>query len=155
METFTYLNIVILATFTWYTFDINGHQKAVSSMSVGIVLIMLLFVIAYHVYRFSNIQQLNKLHQSVFCKTLSEKLYTNYKVEEAPEAPADKNTNELLRAIDHNLQEETTHSVLDTLELQDCSHPQHSTSEDARSSTPNPTTNTEVSKCSKALTEMP
>ena len=62
METFTYLNIVILATFTWYTFDAKGNQQAVAHTSVGIVFIMLLFVIAYHVYRYSNIPQFNKLH---------------------------------------------------------------------------------------------
>ena len=156
METFVYLNIVVFATFTWYTFDTNRNQSAVAHTSVGIVFIMLIFVIAYHVYRYSNIQPFNKLHQSLFCKKLSKKLYS--KAERNQETPADKNTQELFEALDRNLQDETTYSVLDILESQNHGHHQHGISKESSSLIPNLDSGTEVtsvaSNSSKGSTEV-
>ena len=126
METLVYLNIVIFATFTWYTFDTNRNQSAVAHTSVGIVFIMLVFVIAYHVYRYLNIQPFSRLRQSVFCKKLSKKLHSS--TEKNQEALADKNTQELFDAIDRDPQDEATHTFLDILESQNRGHQETSSS---------------------------
>jgi predicted outer membrane repeat protein len=147
METFTYLNIGIFATFTWYTFDTNRNQSPVAHTSVGIVFIMLVFVIAYHVYRYLNIQPFNKVRQSVFCKKLSKKLYS--KAEKNQETLADKNTQELFDAIDRDPQEEATHTFLDILESQTHGH------QETSSSISNLSSGTEVtSKKSKGSTKV-
>lgn len=157
METFTYLNIVVFATFTWYTFDTNRNQTAVAHTSVGVVFVMLVFVIAYHVYRYSNIRPLNKLHQSVFCKKLSKMLHA--KAERYQEALADKNTQELFEAIDNNPRDETTYTFLDFLESQNHDHNQHSTwsTKETSSLTPNFNNDTDIttvsSNTSKGSTE--
>lgn len=151
METFTYFNIVVFATFTWYTFDTSRNQNAVAHTSVGIVFIMLVFVIAYHVYRYLNIQPFNKLRQSVLCVELSKKLYT--KAERNQDT--DKNTNELFEAIDRNPQDETTYSFLDNLESQDHGHHQHSISREFSRSLNSGTEVTSVaSNGSKGSTEV-
>ena len=156
METFTYLNIVIFATFTWYTFDTNTNQTAVAYTSVGITFILLLFVVVYHVYRYTNIKPFNELRQSVFCRKVSKKLYT--KPDSTQETLADKNTHELLEALDHNLQEETTYSVLN-IEESGNDGSQDSTSGEASSSIPNSSNKTEVtgmtSNSSKGSFEIP
>ena len=126
METLVYLNIVIFATFTWYTFDTNRNQSAVAHTSVGIVFIMLVFVIAYHVYRYLNIQPFSKLRQSVFCKKLSKKLHPS--TEKNQGALEDKNTQELFDAIDRDPQDEATHTFLDILESQNRGHQETSSS---------------------------
>ena len=157
METFIYLNIVIFATFTWYTFDTNRNQSAVAHTSVGIVFILLVFVIAYHVYRYSNIRPFNKLRQSAFCKKLSKMLYT--KAKRSQETLADKNTQELFEAIDNNPRDETTYTFLDLLESQNRDHDHHGTqsSNETSSSIPNLNNDTEVtnvaSNSSKGSTE--
>ena len=156
METFTYINIVFFATFTWYTFDTNGNQSAVAHTSVGIMFIMLLVVITYHVYRYANIKPFNRLRQSVFCKNLSKRLHTK---ENTQETLADRDTQELLEVIDRNLKEGTTHTVLDITKSENhdvfCHH-STSTSEEASTFVPsNASSATRGSSSSKGSTEFP
>ena len=156
---FTYFNIIFFATFTWYTFDTNRNQSAVAHTSVGIMFIMLLLVIVYHVYRYINIKPFKKLRQTAFCKKLSKKLLTKQVLERSINV-AERNTQDLLEAIDLNIQEgATTYSVLDIIvdimASQDHGYYQ-STSVEALSSTSNSSDNTEVTSMTVSKsTEIP
>ena len=60
MESFVYFNIVSFTVFTWYTFDDSGSrykgilQIVVAYISVGAIVILLLFVLAFHAYRYCS-----------------------------------------------------------------------------------------------------
>ena len=152
MEMFTYFNIIFFATFTWYTFDTNRNQSAVAHTSVGIMFIMLLLVIVYHVYRYINIKPFKKLRQTAFCKKLSKKLLTKQVLEHSMNV-AERSTQDLLEAIDLNIQEgATTYSVVDIMASQDHGYYQ-STSVEATS---NSSDNTEVTSMTVSKsTEIP
>lgn len=49
METVTYLNVIGVSIYTWYTIDnSNRHQTTVTNISVGITFAQLLLVLCYH-----------------------------------------------------------------------------------------------------------
>ena len=64
MESFVHFNIITFTLFTWYTFDdsqnrsISGNkeilQQCVAYISVGTILVLLLLIIGFHVYRYGS-----------------------------------------------------------------------------------------------------
>jgi hypothetical protein len=58
METITYFNIIAFSVFTAYTMESSGNQVAVAIVSTSVTLIMLIAVIAYHVYTYTCIGRL-------------------------------------------------------------------------------------------------
>ena len=60
IESTIYLNILVLATFSWYTVDSSGYENlhvATIYISTLIVFAQLVFVIIYHSYRYTKLQQ--------------------------------------------------------------------------------------------------
>ena len=56
LETFFYLNILFLLTFTWYSLDKpNYNQEAAAYTSVIIAFIVLVLIILYHVYTYTTV----------------------------------------------------------------------------------------------------
>ena len=57
LETFFYLNILSFATFTWYSLDkpASTNQEAAAYTSITLTLLVLLFIILYHVYIYSTV----------------------------------------------------------------------------------------------------
>ena len=53
METIIYFNIIAFTAFTAYTLESNGNQVAVATVSTSVTPIMLIAVIAYHVYTYT------------------------------------------------------------------------------------------------------
>ena len=100
METFTYFNIITLSIFTWYTFDTDNSQAAVTNISVGITFIQLILVISYHVYNYTNHKVFSKIQEIAICKKLKQRKQKRIN----HEPPPDNNIHrfhELLDMIDH------------------------------------------------------
>ena len=56
LETFFYLNILFLVTFTWYSLDkVKSNQEVAAYISVSITFIVLLLIILYHVYMYTPV----------------------------------------------------------------------------------------------------
>ena len=77
MESFVYFNIAVFAVFTMFTFNnnsINGSkdtiQKIVSNISIGSTLLLILFVIVFHVYRYGNAKVYTFVGSTNLCKLL-------------------------------------------------------------------------------------
>ena len=58
METIAYFNIIAFTAFTAYTLESNGNQMAVAIVSTSVTLLMLIAVIAYHVYTYTCVGRL-------------------------------------------------------------------------------------------------
>ena len=56
MDSFMCFNIIIPAIFTLHSFNNTSIQTKVMDMSVGITVILLCFIIAFHVYRYGNVK---------------------------------------------------------------------------------------------------
>ena len=57
MESFTYFNIAIFSIVTWYTFEDEKKEKGADTfaiISTSTMFVLLLIVISYHIYRYSN-----------------------------------------------------------------------------------------------------
>ena len=102
METLTYFNIMVLATFTWYTIDANTNQAAVTNISVGITFIQLIVVILYHTCKHTNQKLFAMIQGSVICIKMKERLKQK-RVNNHKPVPDDKDIHlfhELLDMID-------------------------------------------------------
>ena len=57
LETFIYLNILLFATFTWYSLNnpSNSNQKIAAYTSVILTFVVLLLIILYHVYTYTTV----------------------------------------------------------------------------------------------------
>ena len=58
METVTFFNIIAFSIFTSYTLESDGSQPAVAVVSASITLIMLIAIIAYHIYTYTCVGRL-------------------------------------------------------------------------------------------------
>ena len=98
LETSCYLNVLLLATFTWYTLDnSDSNQEAVAYTSVIITVIVLLFIILYHVYTYTAVFSMIKKTK------LGRRLFTDTKLKRHWSPPPDDDIhqfNELLDMID-------------------------------------------------------
>jgi hypothetical protein len=54
-ETIVHFNLLALSALTWYNLDANKSQDAVAYISVVIIFILLMAVIAVHVYKYTNL----------------------------------------------------------------------------------------------------
>ena len=55
IETITYFNLIAFAACTWYNFDTAKNQTVIAYTSVMITLLLLLSVIIFHVYKYTNL----------------------------------------------------------------------------------------------------
>ena len=88
METAIYFNLVIFATFSWYSLDFGGNQVAVAYISVMIIFALLLVVIVFHVLRFTSLNKLSfrqKFFQWITTKLTKEKPTQEEVVENEPD----------------------------------------------------------------------
>ena len=78
MESFVYFNITILAAFTMFTFISSSMgdgskerlQRVVANLSIGSVLLLILLVIVYHVYRYGNAKVYTLVQSTCLCRLL-------------------------------------------------------------------------------------
>ena len=68
LETFFYLNILLFIMFTWYCLDECRNKKAAAYTSVIITFIVLLLIILYHIYTYTN--ALSKIKETKSVKML-------------------------------------------------------------------------------------
>jgi predicted outer membrane repeat protein len=101
MEILTIFNIITLSIFTWYTFDADTNQMAITNASVGIALIQLTIIVSYHIYKHMNQKIFATIQESSTCfkmkKMIAQKEQdrNNYKLSSA-------NENILLDMIDRS-----------------------------------------------------
>ena len=110
LETFFFLNILLLAIFTSYCLnDPNSNQEAAAYTSVIISFIVLLFIILYHVYMYTTVFSKFNVKTATFGKMI-DRLFTDADPKPKPERswgplPDDDihRFNELLDTIDHTI----------------------------------------------------
>ena len=69
LETFFYLNILFLATFTWYSLDNpKSNKEAAAYISVTITFPVLLVILLYHVYTYTSL--FSKVKETKFYRVL-------------------------------------------------------------------------------------
>ena len=104
MESFVYFNIATFTSFTWYTFDDSGSkskeifQAVVAYLSVGSILILLLFVIIFHVYRYGNAKIYSFGQSTKIGKKMKKRMSHNQ--DEVRWIPTDSNVYNLFDVID-------------------------------------------------------
>ena len=70
LETFFYLNILFLATFTWYSLDNpKSNKEAAAYISVTITFPVLLVILLYHVYAYTS--RFSKVKETKFYRFLT------------------------------------------------------------------------------------
>ena len=80
MESFIFFNITSFSVFTWYTFDDpdNEHkgilQTVVAYISVGTVVLLCMFVLVFHVYRYCSTKLYTLGDNTNFSKKLKSRL---------------------------------------------------------------------------------
>ena len=78
MEIFVYLNIMIFAVFTMFTFisssvgdgSKESLQRIIANISIGSILLLILFVITFHVYRYGYERVYSLLERTCLCRVL-------------------------------------------------------------------------------------
>ena len=126
METFTYFNIIALSIFTWYTFDTDKNQVAITNISIGIIFTQLLVVICYHTLKCTNHDMFSRIQETAVCKRLKDKFKSTQQNRYTYQPLPDDDIHELLNATDcpantndcnvpqvHPKPVEPTHSVLE------------------------------------------
>ena len=93
LETIMYFNLTTFAALTWFYIDEEDSKAAIATTSVSITFILLMIVIAFHVYKYSCIRNIIK-NKEVF-KTIKAKIPGNKKkqadvrsVDNVPPPPA-------------------------------------------------------------------
>ena len=71
MDTFMCFNIVIPAMFTLHTFTDQNLQSKVINISVGITIILLCFIIAFHVYRYGSVKLYTYCQNTKLCEYMT------------------------------------------------------------------------------------
>ena len=100
METFTYFNIIALSIFTWYTFDTDKNQVAVTNISIGIIFTQLLVVICYHILKCTNHDMFSRIQETAVCKRLKDKFKSTQQNRYTYQPLPDDDIHELLNATD-------------------------------------------------------
>ena len=77
IETVIYFNVLAFATFTWYNFDTGKNQTDVAHTSVMITFSLLLAVIIFHVYKYTNLHSV--IYDSKYFKQMRAKVQVNKK----------------------------------------------------------------------------
>ena len=73
-------NIIIPAIFTLHSFNNTSIQTKMIDMSVGITVILLCFIIAFHVYRYCNVKLYTFSQNIKVCESMIKWLYIIYSV---------------------------------------------------------------------------
>ena len=104
MESFSHLNIAIFAIITWCTLDESSNryketvQRITSYVSVGMMSILLLLTIAYHIFRYASLRVYTVCQNSNFGKKMRHHL--EYRIQEQDHCRFDMNSYNLLDFID-------------------------------------------------------
>ena len=77
IETVMYFNILAIAAFTWYTLDTGKSQAAIAYVSVIITYVLLLAVIAFHVYKYTGLYAI--IQKSQIYKQMEAKMHETKK----------------------------------------------------------------------------
>jgi hypothetical protein len=87
LETIMYFNILAFSAFTWYTLDSDKSPAAVACTSVMITFLLLLSVIAFHVYKYTSLGSIIKRNQAfkwMLARFRMKKVQDSSKGEEEP-----------------------------------------------------------------------
>ena len=133
MESFVYFNIVSFAVFTWYTFDDPGSrykgilQTVAAYVSVGIIVILFLFVLAFHAYRYCNTKIYSLGANTKISKKLKSQLVLINEGNDMHQTSSERDAYKLLDAIDSprddtilSLTEMNEEPTTSTVSLNDC-----------------------------------
>ena len=104
MESFVYFNIASFTVFTWYAFDDSGSryrgilQTVVTYISIGTIVILFLFVLAFHAYRYCS----TKVYSMGKSTKISKKLMSQISLDpnDTRRTPLERDDYNLLNAID-------------------------------------------------------
>jgi predicted outer membrane repeat protein len=115
MDSFMYFNIIIPAIFTLHSFADKSLQTKVIEISVGITVMLLCFVIAFHVYRYGSVKVYTYYQNTKLCERMTKCLasFMHSHEENSSSIPSD---GRLLDVLDSLRQGETegVHSEHDT-----------------------------------------
>ena len=104
MDTFMCFNIVIPAMFTLHTFTDQNLQSKVINVSVGITIVLLCFIIAFHVYRYGSVKLYTYCQNTNICEFMTKWLsFVQSQQEKSSSNPSD---GRLLDVLDSLRQDE-------------------------------------------------
>ena len=119
MDSFMCFNIIIPAIFTLHSFNNTSIQTKVIDMSVGITVILLCFIIAFHVYRYGSVKLYIFSQNTKFCQSMTKWLSFIHSQEKSSSSPSDGRLLDVLDSLrqdDHDeaydQHEEPTSSVV-------------------------------------------
>ena len=104
MDTFMYFNIVIPAIFAVHTFTDQSLQSKVINVSVGITIVLLCFIIAFHVYRYGSVKLYTYCQNTKLCDYMTRWLSFIHSPENILCSPSD---GRLLDVLDSLRQDES------------------------------------------------
>ena len=108
-ETIVYFNLLALSSLTWYTLDAGKSQAAVSYISITIIFVLLLAIIAAHVYHYTSLFNIIR-NTWLFKQTVAKTKVGNSVKQPAGESCGMSRVSEL--GENHQL-EEPTYSVVE------------------------------------------
>ena len=119
MDSFMYFNIIIPAIFILHSFNNTSIQTKVIDMSVGITVILLCFIISFHVYKFGSVKLYGFSQNTKFCQSMTRWLSFIHSQEKSSSSPSDDRLLDVLDSLrqdDHDeaydQHEEPTSSVV-------------------------------------------
>ena len=106
MDSFMCFNLIIPAIFTLHSFTDKSIQTKVMDMSAGITVILLCFIIAFHVYRYGSVKVYTYCQSTKLCEHMTEwlALFMHSHEEKSSSIPSD---GRLLDVLDSLRQGET------------------------------------------------
>ena len=89
MDTIMCFNVVIPAIFTLHSFTDKSIQTKVIDLSVGITVVLLWFIIAFHIYRYGSLKIYSYCQNTKLCKIMIEWLSFAQSQEKTTSSPSD------------------------------------------------------------------
>ena len=89
MDTIMCFNVVIPAIFTLHSFTDKSIQTKVIDLSVGITVVLLWFIIAFHIYRYGSLKIYTYCQNTKLCKIMIEWLSFAQSQEKTTSSPSD------------------------------------------------------------------
>ena len=89
IDSFMYFNIIIPAIFTLHSFNNTSIQTKVMDMSVGITVILLYFIIAFHVYRYGSVKLYTFSQNTKVYESMTKWLSSIQSQEKSSSSPSD------------------------------------------------------------------
>ena len=110
MDTFMCFNIVIPAMFTLHTFTDQNLQSKVINVSVGITIVLLCFIIAFHVYRYGSVKLYTYCQNTKLCAYMTKwLLFICSQQEKSSSNPSDGRLLDVLDSLRQDESEEIYH----------------------------------------------